>query len=128
MKKTAILTFGLALCFGISSAAHAVCTIANTGNPGTPVTCTGGSGPSINEFLPSTNVIMDGESDATAAAVGAYHQQVLNKKSGKAFAMSTDTNKIFFADISTQANDTNFVIGGTNSGAIHNATVTYTAM
>jgi len=59
--------------------------------------------PNFDPFTPSTNVSMSGQTAVAGYAANSWHIQVLTKKSGKAFGMSSDSNAVYWADIS--AND-----------------------
>ena len=66
-------------------------------------------------FNPSTNVNMDGATSATAFAIDGWHEQAELKTAGQGYGMASDTNKMFFIDISQAISAT--TITGTNSGA-----------
>ena len=125
MKKTlsflvAASVFGL---LAMHTNAMASVSVANT-NPGDPVTVTptNVSGAANLVFNPSTNVIIDGDSDETSFAIWGYHSQVLGKSSGQAYGMAADTNKLFFLDISgLSAAPT---VTGTNAAAAFTAWTT----
>lgn len=68
------------------------------------------------EFTPSTNVNMAGETDATGFQINAYHTSALGKAAGQAYAMTADSNTMWFFAIEDEANDTNIALSGTNSG------------
>ena len=52
-------------------------------------------------FNPSTNVVMGGMSSPTSFAAWSYHQNVDGKSSGQEYGMTSEVNKLFFLDIST---------------------------
>ncbi len=70
-------------------------------------------------FNPSTNVNIDGQSDATAFAIFGWHDQTELKASGQAYGMASDENKLYFTNISDDMVilDATIAAVGTNSAA-----------
>lgn len=123
MKKLIIAIAGLSLCATFAMNANATAFTQSAAGEDVTMTVTGS--PAFDPFTPSTNVVISGASVAEAFAVGAYHNQVLNKKSGKAFGMASDANSVYYLDIATGKTAAGMVITGTNSSAFSG---TYTEM
>lgn len=126
MKKASSILFGMAITLFITQSAFADGVISQTGadataKAGQPVNVTGTTGPTIDPFSVSTNVVMEGATSATSFALTGYHLQVDQKKSGKMFAMASDSSAMWFADISSTAASTYVVGTGTNSGDLNAA-------
>lgn len=96
MKKTILSLAVIGLCGLLSTNALAL-DLTQTGAGG-PVSLA--STPAFDDFNASTGVIVDGVSGVNQFAIGAYHQQVLNKKSGKAFLMASTSSAMYYLDIS----------------------------
>jgi hypothetical protein len=75
-------------------------------------------------FSPSNNVVMNGESEETSFQVNGYHTAALGKAAGQAYAMTADSNTMWFFAIEDETADTAFAIGGTNSGDLSGANYT----
>lgn len=65
-------------------------------------------------FKPSPGVVTSGQVDCTGYAFGAGHLSAIGKTDAKAYAMASDSNQVWWMDISTLSTDIND-IGGTNS-------------
>ena len=107
MKKSSCLTLGacligiVTLCSNANAASGDVSQNAST-NVVTIDTTNNTAAPDLT-FNPSTNVAVAGESSATAFQINAYHTAVLNKTSGQSFGMASNSNKVWFDDISGDA-------------------------
>ena len=101
MKRT--LSFLVATAaIGIFGFSNANATAFTQSEAGAPVTMTIAVAGAPNfQFNPSTNVVLDGQSDATSFAIYSYHENVLNKNSGQEYGMTSGVNKIYFLDISS---------------------------
>ncbi|WP_136808426.1 hypothetical protein [Desulfosediminicola flagellatus] len=123
MKKIIAVIAGISLCatYAISVNAASLSQDATTGDVTIEVTA---GNPTFDAFKPSTNVIVSGATTANSFAVGAYHEQVLAKKSGKAFGMASDANEVYYLDISA-AGTAAPTVTGTNAAT---AFGDYTAM
>lgn len=118
MKKT-LYILACASIFSLlaQNAMAAASDVTQTGGAGAKVTIATtaiNGAPDPLEFNPSTNVNMDGQSDATAFAIFGWHDQVEKKASGQAYGMASDENKLFFLDISSDLTDLE-ATAGTNA-------------
>ena len=106
MKKSLYIALALLLCS--TSAEYASAAFTQTGGAGGTVKIDADSvdGAQPVEFNPSTNVIVVGSTTKTAFGVGAYHEQAVGKDSGQAYAMNSETNKMYFMDISADSGNT----------------------
>jgi hypothetical protein len=114
MKKLLLIAAGILLC---ASPAHNVFAAdLDQDDAGETVTVDASTVPGAQdiEFNPSTNVVMTGASEATSFAIGAYHEQALNKTAGQSYGMAADTNSIFFQDLSP-AGTGDGTVTGTNA-------------
>ena len=66
--------------------------------------------PDFDPFSPSTNVYMMGQTASSGFTIGALHDQVVGKKSGKAFGMASDSNKVYYLDISDEDTFTSIAV------------------
>lgn len=100
MKKIISLTCGVALCscFVLTAFATDYTIDAATGAVTVDTANTDATVDVI--FNPSAQVVMSGASEQSAFAHGAYHAAVVNKASGKEFAMASDSSAIYYLDIS----------------------------
>jgi hypothetical protein len=122
MKKIFYVLAGLTFCVAITHNAHAL--DITQAAAGEAVKLTVLNSPTFDSFNPSTSVIMDGVSQPSQFAVGSYHQQVFQKKSGKAFGMASDSSAVWWLDISAD-NAAVPAVATSDSTAF---TATYTAM
>ena len=102
MKKILLIAAGLLVCtFSAQNASAATSTWTQTkaGDP-VKITATSVSGAQDIEFNPSTNVKILGASGPGAFGVGGWHTQAELKASGQAYAMMSDSNQMYFRDIS----------------------------
>lgn len=121
MKKLIIAIAGLSLCATYAISVNAASLAQTAAGDDVTIAVTAGN-PTFDPFKPSTNVVVSGATTAASFAVGAYHLQVLGKKSGKAFGMASDANEVYYLDIS--GTTTAPTVTGTNSTAFSS----YTAM
>lgn len=87
-----------------------------------PPTLTSGAAPDF-VFKPSPQVDMRGESDATGYAVGAAHHSALGKTDGKEYGMASDSNQVWWVDVSGEGTIIDVV--GTNSAALSGAATAF---
>lgn len=116
MKKLlTVIAAGLLFCSFSSNTSLATVNIENT-EPGGVVSFSPGvaGAPDPIEFTPSTNVNIGGQSDATSFAINSWHEQASSKTAGQAYGMTSDSNKMFFMDISTTAGS---AVTGTTAAA-----------
>ena len=107
MKKSLCLTLGACLISIVALYSNANATTFNNGTGGqVSFTITTPGAPTPFTFNPSSNVAMAGVSVATAFQENAYHTAVLNKASGQSFGMASNSNKIWFNDISSTSSYT----------------------
>lgn len=106
MKKTFSIVAGLLVCaFTIAGTVQAAdLTQAADG----AVTVDAGSVEGAKDivFNPSSQVKMSGASETGNFAIAAYHTQAQNKKAGQQYGMASDSNALWFKDISETTADT----------------------
>ena len=106
MKKIFCIIAGLLFCaFSTNSSYAASGDVTQTGGAGGEMTIdtTNNAASADLKFNPSTNVVMMGQSSATSFAVAGFHNQANQKAKGQVYGMATDSNKMFFNDISSTA-------------------------
>ena len=102
MKKTLFFLVAAAIIGFWSQSNTAQALDMSNGTPGAPLDlAVATSGAPNFAFNPSTNVNIRGTSSPTSFAIYSWHQNVINKKSGQAFGMAADVNKLYFLDISS---------------------------
>jgi len=127
MKKSMYLTLGACLVSVVALCSNANTADLTTGANGlVTIDASNVAGAPDLTFNPSSNVIMDGESSATAFQENAYHTSVLNKASGQAYGMSSSSNKVWFLDISTTSSYG--APSGTTAAAFTGATPPWTSI
>lgn len=118
MKKTIYIATGLLIGLFVANNAYSVDFANNTTTGGAVTFATGVTGaPGNITFNPSTNVIMDGTSVTTSYMVNAFHNQAVGKTAGQGFAMTSDSNKMWFISIESGTAAT-VQVDGTNSGSL----------
>lgn len=112
MKKILLIAAGILISTAPVHNAFAAA-LTQAGGAGTAVTVvgTGVAGAQSIVFNPSTNVSMSGNSVATNFAIAGYHTQALRKASGQAYGMGSDSNKMYFQDISNSTAYTGVAAG-----------------
>lgn len=103
MKKTLITLAAIAFSFVAVSNASAAAYDQDTDTFVVTVIGTNVNNAPNIVFGASSQVIVDGESEATAFAHAAYHKQVEDKKNGRQFAMHSDVSTLYWLDISAEA-------------------------
>jgi lipoprotein signal peptidase len=107
MKKT-IKYISLVLVSAFIATSSMAAVISNTANPGGEITVTSTTTSPDLVFTPSTNVVIQGLTQATGTdfAAQSYHNSVVGKNSGKAFGMASDSSAVSYLDISGLATGT----------------------
>lgn len=116
MKKKLIYIAAISLGLFVSSNAIAADFTVTAADDGavTMASNAANDGPAFR-FIPSTNIVMDGGTTAAGESfvVSAYHTSVLAKSSGKGFGMASDTNAMYWIDLSASGAAATLVAVGT---------------
>lgn len=101
MKKIIYIALGLFVCALSANNADAAA-LTQTGGAGSTVNvdAAGVNGAQDINFNPSSNVLMTGVSEANIWKVVSHHTQANTKANGQQYGMHSDSNAMWFQDIS----------------------------